>query len=289
MLSQYPAAMDEYKQAVKLKSNLADAYFGMGIADLATGNRDAAQKELLHLQVMDTGDNQGLSHRGNGLLKDQYQWILQFVGQPGHKYLPVDEAAINPSFNAFRNRLAKAVKEHDSKYIIHNVVDANTRLDIGEMGKGAFITEWEINSPQSPFWPAMGRILSIGGGWVTGYDKNTTVFLVPYTFNNFPYKIDETKTYGIVTKPEASLRAAPSTTSPVLKSLSYDVIIPLFEESVGNEQGGDDVWQWTRVITAKGDVGYLSTDELYTNIGLFAKFAKIKGHWMMVDFRPDAD
>lgn len=289
MLSQYPEAINEYKQSVKIQPKLTDAYFSLGIAYIAIGNRTAAQKELLHLQVMDTNDNEALTHMGNGYLKSQYLWILQFLNQPGHKYPPINEAAKDSSFEAFRNRLIKAVKEKDSKYVMSNVVNANTALDIGEMEKNSFVKEWKINSPQSPFWPAMDRILSIGGGWVQGYEKNTTTFLILYTFKKFPYKTDETKTYGIVTKPEATLRAAPSMTSPALKSLSYDVVIPLFEESVGNEQGGDYVWQWTRVITAKGDVGYLSAEELYADNGLFAEFAKIKGHWVMTDFRPDAD
>ncbi len=242
MTSQYPEAIKEYKQAVNFQPDFNDAYFSLGVADIAIGDQNAAQKELLHLQVMDTDNTESITGRGFGTLKNEYIWILQFTHQPGHKYLPVDEAGKMPSFVTFRRKLLQAVKNHDSQFVL-SVTDPNISLSGGGFfGKTEFKQDWKVTASDSPFWPVMKRILTGGGGWVRGYEKNTIAFQSPYTEKKFPYALADEKTWGIVTKTNAALRSAPSVSARVEKVLSYDIVIPLFEESVANQNKGNDGW-----------------------------------------------
>jgi hypothetical protein len=65
---------------------------------------------------------------------------------------PVDEAAKDASFLAFRTKLIAAAKRRDAKYIL-SIVDRNIMNSYGgNGGVKEFKESWEINRPDSKFW-----------------------------------------------------------------------------------------------------------------------------------------
>lgn len=103
---------------------------------------------------------------------------------------PVDEAAKDASFLAFRTKLIVAVESRDANYII-GIIDPQIKLSFGGAGGIAdFKRIWKINAKYSQFWDEFLRVIKNGGAF-DGRGKNKySSFIAPYTFSSWPDDID---------------------------------------------------------------------------------------------------
>ena len=70
------------------------------------------------------------------------------------KLYPVDEAARDPEFFAFRARLIVAVQKHDTAFL-YSVLSEHIRISFGSgAGAAAFKERWHPEDPESRLWEA---------------------------------------------------------------------------------------------------------------------------------------
>jgi hypothetical protein len=100
------------------------------------------------------------------------------------RVLPVDEAARDAGFFAFRARLQRAIAERDTTALLA-VVHPEIKLSFGDdYGIESFRQEW-LASPEAGIWAELGTVLALGGRF---YDDST--FAAPYTFTDSPDEAD---------------------------------------------------------------------------------------------------
>src|SRR4026208_454624 len=94
------------------------------------------------------------------------------------KLYPVDEAAKDPSFKRFRDRLILAGKKHDRRFLL-SILHPNIRNSCGgDGGVKEFVSMWEVNSPTSKVWSELLEVLSLGGSFKVQEGKK--YFEAPY-------------------------------------------------------------------------------------------------------------
>jgi len=197
------------------------------------------------------------------------------------KLLPVDEAAKDPTFKAFRDALIDAVKRKDTQFIL-GVVAPNILNDFGG-GNGIqnFKTKWRLGkTEESKLWAELDTVLSMGGSFRVEEGKKT--FWAPYVYSAWPDEFDcgeDAQCYA-VTGDHVNARREPSSTAPIVASLSYDIVKSKIEDT-GSKKTPDG---WIKVIVPGGATGYVATRFLRSPGDYRAGFAKVKGKWLMTAF-----
>lgn len=192
---------------------------------------------------------------------------------------PVDEAEKNPSFLAFRKKLIDAVKKRDVKFIL-GIVDKNIKIGFGgDDGIENFKKNWKIYSRNSELWKELGTVLNNGGV----FDKeNSNTFYAPYLFSVFPEDIDAFE-YQAIFGNNVNLRAKPDITSPIVASLSYNIVKTDWEKSVKSKTNQNEAL-WLKIETLGGKKGYVKPEFVRSSIDYRAGFEKIRGKWTLTFF-----
>jgi len=196
----------------------------------------------------------------------------------GRKLYPADEASKDPSFKTFRDKLVAAVRRHDPKFIL-NILDPDVENDLGG-GRGAkqFEKKWQpVDRPDSELWNVLREALSLGGTFMTS--EGQTGFCAPYVYTRWPHEFDAFK-YEVIIKEKVEVRQQPSSTGPVIATLSYDIVKVDREHSVPDKTR-PDIYLWVKVATPNGTEGYVPGDSLRSPIDYRACFKKVKGKWRM--------
>jgi hypothetical protein len=88
------------------------------------------------------------------------------AGAQEQKLMPVDEAANDPSWVAFKNRLLNALQKRDRKFLL-SVTDRNVRnTTAGERGIAEFQRQWDLASDASPLWRELSSALFLGAAYM---------------------------------------------------------------------------------------------------------------------------
>jgi len=195
------------------------------------------------------------------------------------KLLPVDEAAKDPSFKAFRDMLIDAVKRKDTQFIL-SVVAPNIENDFGG-GNGIenFKAKWRLGkTADSPLWAELDSILSMGGSFRVEEGKRS--FWAPYVYSAWPDDFDcgeDAQCYA-VTAEHVNVRREPASTAPIVASLSYDIVKSKVEYDAKSKTPDG----WTRIMVPGGGAGYIATKFISSPIDYRAGFAKVRGKWLMI-------
>lgn len=197
------------------------------------------------------------------------------------RLLPVDEAAKDPSWTAFRNRLIDAIGKRDRKFVL-DILDRNVRSG-GEGGRGVaeFRKQWELDSNASPLWQELPAALFLGGAYVK-HDKGPGELCAPYVSVRWPQDVDAFRGGAIIAK-EALVKSAPSAASETLATLSYD-IVEVSDWEVA-DQGADSRQKWVK-IRLRGGEGYVPEEQIRSPIEHTACFVKTASGWRMTGFAP---
>jgi hypothetical protein len=133
------------------------------------------------------------------------------------RVLPVDEAAQDPGFFAFRARLQRAIAERDTTALLA-VVHPEIKLSFGDdYGIDTFRAQW-LADPEPRIWGELGTVLALGGHF---YDDST--FAAPYTFTDLAGEADPFEAL-IALGDSVSVHAAPVDHADVVTTLTFDVV-----------------------------------------------------------------
>lgn len=194
---------------------------------------------------------------------------------------PVDEAAKDPSFLAFRTKLIAAAERHDVNYI-YSVIDPKIKLGFGgEDGIGNFKKTWKLENKSSDFWSEFLTVIKNGGS----FQEKGKLFSAPYTFSSWPDDLDPFD-YLVIFGNNVNLRDAPSRDGKVIGNLSYNIVTVDTEKSVLNNAAKEEDrrYLWYKIKTLAGKEGFVSADFVRSSIDLRAGFEKVRGKWKLTFF-----
>lgn len=197
------------------------------------------------------------------------------------KLAPVDEAAGDASWQRFKKRLLEAVQKRDKHYLL-SILDKNVRnQDERTRGVANFRKQWELDTDDSPVWRELATALQLGGAWIQR-EKRPRELCTPYILGRWPYEL-EPFNHGVVIARDTPVQAEPTSASPALGSLSYDIV------AVADWEVDDKVasvqQKWVRIRYRDRD-GYIPEEQIRSPIEQAACFAKSGGTWRMTAFAP---
>lgn len=207
--------------------------------------------------------------------------LFYFTSPAQERYAKfVDEGEKDVSFNAFREKLIKAVKKRDAKYLISQL-DRNITVSFGsDAGIKDFIKFWNINSPDSRLWDELLTVLTNGGNFLP--ERRMQMFAAPYSFSNFPVDLDAFE-YYVIFGNNVRLREEPDLKSKVIAVLSYNIVRVDFQNSV-NDGKAEPTYLWLKVETLGGKKGFVDAKYVRSAIDYRAIFEKKGRVWKMTAF-----
>ena len=197
---------------------------------------------------------------------------------------PVDEAAKDASFLAFRKQLIAAAERRDAKFI-YSIIDPKIEISFGiENGAAAFRKYWKLESKDSEFWAKFLIVIKNGGAF-TGQGRNKmNAFAAPYTYTNWGSGVDEFENHAIFGS-DVNLRETGSKDGKVITRLSYNVVKVDWEKSVRQKPGDMETEvEWFYVETLGGQKGFVYRDFVRSPLDYRAGFEKKRGKWVMTFF-----
>ena len=201
------------------------------------------------------------------------------AGAQESRLLPVDEAAQDPSWTSFKNRLVTAISKRDRKFVL-SILEPNVRGG-AERGIAEFRKQWELDSDTSPLWQELPAALFLGAAYVK-HDKGPRELCAPYVAVRWPQDIDAFVGGAIIAK-EVFVKTAPSSRSDTLATLSYH-LVEVRDWEVA-DQAADSKQKWVRVRLPKGE-GYVPEEQIRSPIEHTACFLKTANGWRMTGFGP---
>lgn len=201
---------------------------------------------------------------------------FQILGQE-RQVFPVDEGKTDASFNNFREKLIKAVKDRDKKFLLSSL-DTNIQASFGgDIGTEDFKKYWKIDNAGSKLWDELLVVLTGGGKFIK--EGKSKLFCAPYSFANFPEDLDAFE-YQIIFGENVNLRARPDAAAEVIAQLSYNVVEVDYENSI-NDGREEPTYSWLKIKTLGGKKGFVSAKYVRSPIDYRACFEKKKGKWKM--------
>ena len=198
------------------------------------------------------------------------------------KFAPVDEAANDASWTAFRKRLLDAVEKRDLKFVL-SILDRNVRASIdGERGTAGFRKAWDVDAADTPLWRELRAALVLGSAWLSSKQKGSRELCAPYLLARWPSDVDPLD-YGAIVATDVLVKAGPHADSNTMQTLSYDIVLVSDWEIADRNQG--DKQRWVKIRVKSGE-GYVPEEQIRSPIEQTACFAKTDGRWRMTAFAP---
>jgi len=196
--------------------------------------------------------------------------------------LPVDEAAKDPSFLAYRNSLLEIIHTQNTEAFLKSVapdIHLSFGGDVGHdaMRKRLNLTaddlseEYKSQADQmrQDYWDAIESVLRLGGRFQDG------AFVAPYTWTaKLPNDADAFETY-FVTGSNVLMRSSGNVDATIITRLSYNIVFLTDWQDASDYQA---------IRLPDGQMGYLSTKYLRSAIDYRAAFVKLNSKWQMTVF-----
>ncbi len=199
--------------------------------------------------------------------------------KPAMKLLPVDEAAKNPSWVRFRNRLLDALVKRDRKFVL-SIVDRNIRNSLdAPRGIAEFRKQWEFDADDGALWRELPAALHLGSAWLKP-EKGPRQLCAPYVAAKWPEDIDPFDHGAIVAK-EVLVKSGPSSAAETLGTLAYD-IVPVLDWEV-DDTIPDIKQKWVK-IRLKAKDGFIPEEQIRSPVEHRACFGKTESGWRMIAF-----
>ena len=189
--------------------------------------------------------------------------------------LPVDEAAADASFLAFREGFVTALRNKDARWV-QRIVDPDVLTSFGpESGAKAFAAKWDLTDPSDAFWRVMLDTIALGGRFV-----EPGLFCAPYVYTSFPEAVEPTEHYA-VTADRIPLRSTSQGTSPVLRFLSRNIVRRADSPRQTADTGSTG---WVPVVLSDGTRGFVEARFLRSPLDYRACFQKKEAVWKLTVF-----
>ena len=208
--------------------------------------------------------------------------FLVSIGQAQERFVkPVDEAAQDPSFLAFRTKLIAAAERKDASFIL-SILDPNIELSFGgDAGIPAFKRIWKINAKNSEFWAAFLPVIKNGGAFMGEGKNKLNLFAAPYTHSSWPEDLDGFENHVIFGN-NVNLRKDPRPDAEIIAKLSYNVV--QIEPETLPKSGKSEYPGWWQIKTLGGLKGFVKQEFVRSPIDYRAGFEKKRGLWKMTFF-----
>jgi len=173
------------------------------------------------------------------------------------------------------------VMKRDRTFVL-GILDRNVRIGVdGVRGIDEFRKQWHLDADDSPLWRDLPSALFLGAAYLRREGRPREL-CAPYLLAQWPRNMDP-HAYGAIIAKEALVKAVPSSDSPTLAMLSYD-IVPVADWEVA-DQAPDFPQKWTRVKLKTGE-GYVPEEQIRSPIEQVACFVKTENGWRMTAFAP---
>jgi hypothetical protein len=194
------------------------------------------------------------------------------------KLTPVDEGAGAPGWVSFKSKLLEALAKRDHKFVM-GIVDRNIRNMTPQDGVQEFRRLWAPESATSPLWTELAKALQLPSTFVKR-DKRLTELCAPYVHFKWPDEAPAGVNATIIAR-EALLKAQPSTGSPTLRTLSYDLVRVLDWEVADLDKSSKQ--EWVRIQTVTG-MGFVPEEQIRSPLEYRACFIRSGAGWRMTGF-----
>jgi hypothetical protein len=194
--------------------------------------------------------------------------------------MPVDEAAKDASWIAFKKRLLAAVEKRDRDHLL-SILDPDVRNQSADTrGIAQFRKQWELDQSDSPLWRELRSALLLGAA----YMKRDRVMELcsPYVLAKWPADV-EPFGHGVLVAREALVQAEPSTRSSAIATLSYNIVAVIDWEVPDKEEGVKQTWVRIRHGAQEG---YVPEEQIRSPIEQAACFVRTARGWRMTAFAP---
>ncbi len=184
---------------------------------------------------------------------------------------PVDAAAAQADFAAFRARMVAAVERRDSTALLA-MLDPDIKVSFGgDDGIARFSEIWSPDAADSRLWETLAAVLALGGTFT-----QADTFTAPYVFADWPEDVDAFEHAAIVGS-RVRVRAAPTLEAPAIASLSYAIV-----ELADRAADADDAWVAVRLTD--GRTGFVARRYVRSPLDYRAIFQKAGDGWRLRAF-----
>jgi hypothetical protein len=180
---------------------------------------------------------------------------------------PVDQAASQPEFFAFRARLQGAIARRDEGALLA-AVDPGIRLSFGG-DEGLDSLRTQLRDPKNTLWAELATALALGGTF-----SSASSFVAPYVFAAWPAGLDSFECAAVIGD-RVRVRRTAEPDSAVVGSASFEIV------QVLPEQRSDAV---VRVRLANGVTGFVAAPFVRSPIDRRGIFERTSGRWQMRAF-----
>jgi hypothetical protein len=196
------------------------------------------------------------------------------------KLPPVDEAAGDASWLHFKKQLLSAIEKRDKQFLL-SILDKNVRnQDERTRGIAHFRRQWELDTADTAVWRELTTALQLGGAFIER-DRRREL-CAPYVLGRWPADIGPVD-HAVVIARDAVVQSEPSTSSPALGTLSYD-IVHVSDWEIDDKAAGAKQ-KWVKIRYGDRD-GYVPEEQVRSPIEQAACFVKRGNGWRMTGFAP---
>ena len=195
------------------------------------------------------------------------------------KLYPVDEAARDPEFFAFRARLMVAIQKRDTAFLYSVVSDRIKNSFGGDDGIAEFKELWRPEEPDSKLWGTLGEVLAFGGTFDQAHN-----FFAPYWYAVEPSAGGDPFVYGVIVGSGVKVRREPSAASASIADLAFDMIKVKDWQQKPDSTEPANGRTWIAVELADRRPGFVAAAYIRSRVGYRAGFAKRGGRWLLEFF-----
>lgn len=188
-------------------------------------------------------------------------------GQQRMPLLPIDQAATQPEFFAFRARLQAAIARHDEAALLA-AVDPGIRLSFG-VDNGIDDLRAQLRDPKTTLWADLASALALGGTFAS-----PTSFTAPYVFAAWPDSADSFECAAVIGD-NVRVRRTADAHSAVVGRVSFEIV------QVLPDSRSHDV---VHVRRAGGVAGFVAAAFVRSPIARRAGFERVSGRWRLRSF-----
>ncbi|MBI3044072.1 MAG: hypothetical protein HYY78_14725 [Betaproteobacteria bacterium] len=203
------------------------------------------------------------------------------LGAQERRLDPLDEAAQDASWTAFRDTLLSTLQKRDRAFVV-SILDPDVRSSLeGERGVEAFRAHWHLDSDSSPLWRELATVLALPAAYHRP-GSGPVELCVPYVAVRWPQDMDA-YTGGAIVAGKAPVKAAPASASATIATLSYNMVEVADWEVA--DRAADSKQKWVKIKLKEGE-GYVPEEQIRSPIEHAACFVKGEGGWRLVGFGP---
>jgi hypothetical protein len=194
-------------------------------------------------------------------------------------FAPVDEAAGDPAWEAYKTRLLAALEVRNRSALLEAI---HPDVDNGPdqtRGLEEFRRRWSLDDEDSPVWRELGKAVGLGGAFVRNA-RGEPRYCTPYVAARWHTDFDPFR-FGAIVAGEVLVKSEPSSGARTIARLAYE-LVPVEDWEVADVTPGFPQ-KWTQ-IRIRDTRGFVPEEQIRSPIEHMACFAAQGSTWRLVSF-----